>query len=91
MIKPLIEMKNIPMSVEYKVNNAHYEVVNNDEPFEIIQNDSVPEKRKKPEFVPGNIEVIIKEYPRIEITYIGDPIYVPPSADPNYKPIDTMI
>ena len=38
------------------------------------------------EFVPGNIEFIVKEHPRVEIQYIGEPIYVPPSANPNYEP-----
>ncbi len=38
------------------------------------------------EFVPGNIEFIIKERPRVEIEYTGEPIYVPASANPNYKP-----
>lgn len=49
-------------------------------------------KINRPEikFIPGNIEFIIKEYPRLEINYIGKPIYVPPSADPDYKPIDTL-
>lgn len=49
-------------------------------------------KLNRPEinFIPGNIEFIIKEYPRVEINYIGTPIFVPPSADPNYKPIDTF-
>lgn len=49
-------------------------------------------KIKRPEinFIPGNIEFIIKEYPRLEINYIGKPIYVPASADPDYKPIDTF-
>lgn len=42
-------------------------------------------------FIPGSIEFIINEYPRVEINYIGTPIYVPPSADPNYKPIDTFV
>lgn len=41
-------------------------------------------------FIPGSIEFIINEYPRLEINYTGKPIYVPRSADPNYKPIDTM-
>jgi uncharacterized protein DUF6470 len=41
-------------------------------------------------FIPGSIEFIIDEYPRVEINYIGTPIFVPPSADPNYKPIDTI-
>lgn len=41
-------------------------------------------------FIPGSIEFEINEYPRVEINYIGTPIFVPPSADPNYKPIDTF-
>ena len=45
------------------------------------------------EFVPGNIEFIVKERPRVEIEYIGEPIYVPPSASPSYveppKKLDT--
>ncbi|NLK36900.1 MAG: hypothetical protein GX299_02305 [Epulopiscium sp.] len=35
------------------------------------------------EFIPGNIEVSIAQQPDIIIEYIGSPIYVPPSADPN--------
>ena len=37
-------------------------------------------------FIPGNVELIIHDRPRVEIEYIGDPIYVPPSANPNYEP-----
>ncbi len=33
---------------------------------------------------PGSIERIITQYPGINITYLGGPIYVPPSSDPNY-------
>lgn len=47
--------------------------------------------RPKINFIPGSIEFIIKEYPKVEINYIGTPIFVPPSADPNYKPIDTLV
>ncbi|NMA79798.1 MAG: hypothetical protein GX967_04040 [Clostridiales bacterium] len=36
------------------------------------------------EFIPAKIEFIIKEKPRVEIEYIGRPLYVPPSADPEY-------
>lgn len=38
-------------------------------------------------FHPGKIEVVVEQMPRVEITYVGDPIYVPRSADPNYKPM----
>lgn len=32
------------------------------------------------EFIPGNIELSILQYPDIQIEYVGGPIYVPPSA-----------
>lgn len=32
------------------------------------------------QFIPGNIELSILQYPDIEIKYVGGPIYVPPSA-----------
>jgi len=35
-------------------------------------------------FIPANIEVEIKEYPKLVIEYVGEPIYVPLSANPNY-------
>lgn len=41
-------------------------------------------------FIPGSIEVIINEYPSVEIKYKGTPIFVPPSSNPNYKEIDTF-
>ncbi len=40
------------------------------------------------EFIPGNIEMSITQHPDVVIEYIGGPLYVPPSADPNYEPID---
>lgn len=42
-------------------------------------------------FIPGSIEFIVKEYASIEINYIGTPIFVPPSANPNYKELDTFV
>ena len=38
------------------------------------------------EFIPGSVELIVRDRPRVEIEYIGGPIYVPASADPNYEP-----
>lgn len=38
------------------------------------------------QFIPGNIEFIVHDKPRVEIEYVGDPIYVPPSSNPNYEP-----
>lgn len=36
------------------------------------------------EFVPGNIEFQVKDYPKVNIEYVGEPIYVPASANPDY-------
>ena len=36
------------------------------------------------EFIPGSIEFVIKEMPRVDIEYVGEPLYVPASANPNY-------
>lgn len=37
------------------------------------------------EFIPGSIEFIVSQMPDLEIEYLGDPLYFPRSADPNYK------
>lgn len=43
------------------------------------------------EFIPGSIEFIITQMPELDIEYLGDPIYFPRSADPNYEPpLDTF-
>ena len=36
------------------------------------------------EFTPGDIEFTVTQRPDVVIKYIGGPIYVPPSYDPNY-------
>lgn len=40
------------------------------------------------EFTPGDIELTVTQRPEVIIKYVGGPIYVPPSADPNYEPVD---
>ena len=40
------------------------------------------------EFIPGDIEISVTQQPDVIIKYVGGPLYVPPSADPNYEPID---
>lgn len=40
------------------------------------------------EFVPGDISIEITQYPGVQIEYVGGPIYVPPSADPNFESVD---
>jgi hypothetical protein len=41
-------------------------------------------------FVPGDIEVSVTQQPDIIIKYIGGPLYVPPSAAPDYEPVDVQ-
>lgn len=38
------------------------------------------------EYVPGKLTYTVTQYPGLEIKYLGRPIYVPPSADPEYEP-----
>ena len=40
------------------------------------------------EFTPGDIEFTVTQRPDVVIKYIGGPIYVPPSSDPDYTPVD---
>lgn len=42
-------------------------------------------------FTPGDIEISVEQQPEVVIKYVGGPIYVPPSADPNYEPIDVKV
>lgn len=37
------------------------------------------------EYVPGRFRMNILQYPKVQIEYMGDPMYVPPSANPNYE------
>lgn len=39
-------------------------------------------------FTPGDIEISVAQQPDVIIKYLGGPIYVPPSAAPDYQPID---
>ena len=48
-------------------------------------------ERPQIDFIPGSIEFIISEYQSVEINYIGTPIFVPPSSNPDYKEIDTLV
>ncbi len=43
------------------------------------------------EFTPGDIEFTVTQRPDVVIKYVGGPIYVPPSSDPNYEPVDMKV
>ncbi len=40
------------------------------------------------EFTPGDIEFTVTQRPDVIVKYIGGAIYVPPTADPSYEPLD---
>lgn len=42
-------------------------------------------EKKSGHYVPGNLEINVEQYPKVEIEYMGDPLYVPPSANPSYE------
>ncbi|MDE5576953.1 MAG: hypothetical protein K2J11_06170 [Oscillospiraceae bacterium] len=58
--------------------------------YQMTGSESVPDlasSHAEFEFIPGSIEFIISQMPELDIEYLGDPIYFPRSADPNYEPI----
>ncbi len=38
-------------------------------------------------YIPGSVRMKILEYAKVNIEYLGGPMYVPPSADPEYDPM----
>jgi hypothetical protein len=38
------------------------------------------------EYQPGDVDFTMTQRPEVNIEYVGDPLYVPPSADPGYDP-----
>lgn len=52
------------------------------QPGEISANWDVGKARL--EFVPGDFKLNFTQYASINIEYLGGPVYVPPSADPNF-------
>jgi len=43
------------------------------------------------QFIPGDIEFSVTQQPDVVIKYVGGALYVPPSADPDYEPVDVQI
>ena len=59
------------LQIEYEMDKLNFDWQTNRENFQ---------------FIPANIEFTVKQHPQVIIEYVGPPIYVPPSANPNYKP-----
>ncbi len=41
-------------------------------------------------FTPSDIQISVTQQPDVIIHYVGGPLYVPPSSDPDYEPIDVQ-
>lgn len=78
-IMEFLPKENAQITFDEGMLNIEYQMGDQD-----IDWDVLPQLPMK--FIPGNVELIIRDRPRVEIEYVGDPIYVPPSANPNYKP-----
>ncbi len=73
---PEIEWEPADLSIQYEMDKLNFEWNVSGGEFE---------------FIPGDVEVNIKQYHDVVIEYVGEPLYVPPSSDPNYVPVDTKV
>lgn len=80
-LQSLPKNKNSAVSYADGVLSVNYQMTGTESVAELTS--SHPEF----EFIPGSIEFIISQMPELDIEYLGDPIYFPRSADPNYEPI----
>lgn len=80
-LQSLPKNRNSAVSYSDGTLSINYQMAGSSETESILS--SAPEF----EFIPGSIEFIIKQMPELDIEYLGDPIYFPRSADPNYEPL----
>jgi len=64
------------LQIEYEMDKLNFDWQTNRENFH---------------FIPANIEFTVKQHPQVIIEYVGPPIYVPPSANPNYEPVVDLL
>lgn len=82
---------DIPVTSEYQapvVNNAPVQAA--PAPFDYSMDketfDWNTNSKPQLEFIPASIEYSVAQYPDVIIEYVGEPIYVPASSNPNYVP-----
>lgn len=81
-------LSQLPKSKESSISyndgtlSINYSMIDSDSSSDI---GSISDLKNGFEFIPGNIEFIVSQMPDLEIEYLGDPLYFPRSADPNYK------
>ena len=74
-IKPFSSFENF--EIDFDMNNINEGLLRNG-----VQN----MENFNTSFLPPQLEIKILEMPRVIIKYIGGPIYIPKSSDPNYVP-----
>jgi len=42
-------------------------------------------------FNPGSVDVTVVQHPEVIVEFVGEPLYFPPSANPNYQPINITV
>ena len=70
---PDIEWEDGTMQIRYEMDKLNFD-------WKIENNEF--------QFTPGDIEISVAQQPSVTIKYVGGPMYVPPSADPNYQTVD---
>ena len=81
-------LSRLPKSKESSISyndgtlSINYSMIGSDSSSDI---GSISDLKNGFEFIPGDIEFIVSQMPDLEIEYLGDPLYFPRSADPNYK------
>lgn len=74
-------LPSVPVNIDYEPYQLDMQYEMDKLHFDWRTNSSV-----NMEYVPSKMEYFVTEYPRLEITYVGRPVYAPPSADPEYVP-----
>ena len=72
-VQPEISWQGGEMSIRYEMDKLNFDWRMKDMSFT---------------FVPGDIEFSVTQQPDVIIKYVGGPLYLPPSSDPNYEPLD---
>ncbi len=81
-------LSKLPRSKESSISyndgtlSINYSMIGSDSSSDI---GSISDLKNGFEFIPGDIEFIVSQMPDLEIEYLGEPLYFPRSADPNYK------
>ncbi|WP_312643755.1 DUF6470 family protein [Hydrogenoanaerobacterium sp.] len=69
-VGPNISWEPNQLSMEYTPTELNFDA-------KILQNSM--------EYIPGQIQFDVEQYPKVHIEYLGKPMYVPPSASPDYE------